>query len=135
MIAGNAIDNVSNIIGYHLYPKLILGNHDNRENFKKNFPHVKTDQNGFVQYAENFDDKTFIFDAKIGLNDFFKVIELNDSKDFEEIKGDSESLAGFLLEVAKEFPKTGQKILFSKHQFIIELADKKGIKRIKVILP
>ena len=45
----------------HLYPKLILGNHDNRENFKKNFPYVRTDQNGFVQYAENFDDKTFIF--------------------------------------------------------------------------
>ena len=45
----------------HLYPKLILGNHDNRENFKKNFPNVKTDQNGFVQYVENFEDKTFIF--------------------------------------------------------------------------
>ena len=45
----------------HLYPKLILGNHDNRENFKKNFPDVKTDQNGFVQYVENFEDKTFIF--------------------------------------------------------------------------
>ena len=34
----------------HLYPKLILGNHDNRENFKKNFPNIKTDKNGFVQY-------------------------------------------------------------------------------------
>ena len=45
----------------HLYPKLILGNHDNRENFKKNFPNVKTDQNDFVQYVENFEDKTFIF--------------------------------------------------------------------------
>ena len=45
----------------HLYPKLILGNHDNRENFKNNFPHVKTDQNGFVQYVENNDDKIFIF--------------------------------------------------------------------------
>ena len=45
----------------HLYPKLILGNHDNRDNFKKNFPDVKTDQNGFVQYYENFGNKTFIF--------------------------------------------------------------------------
>ena len=45
----------------HLYPKLILGNHDNRENFKKNFPDIKTDQNGFVQYYENFGNKTFIF--------------------------------------------------------------------------
>ncbi len=45
----------------HLYPKLIIGNHDNRENFKKNFPNVKTDQNGFVQYVENIEDKAFIF--------------------------------------------------------------------------
>ena len=45
----------------HLYPKLILGNHDNRENFKKNFPYVKTDQNGFIQYTEKYGGKTFIF--------------------------------------------------------------------------
>ena len=45
----------------HLYPKLIIGNHDNRENFKKNFPHVKTDTNGFVQYIEKNEDKAFIF--------------------------------------------------------------------------
>ena len=45
----------------HLYPKLILGNHDDRENFKKNFPNTKTDENGFVQYFEDIEDKRFIF--------------------------------------------------------------------------
>ena len=45
----------------HLYPKLILGNHDNRESFKKNFPNTKTDENGFVQYVEKDGDKSFIF--------------------------------------------------------------------------
>tara|TARA_B100000579_G_scaffold255201_1_gene210102 strand:- start:1531 stop:2328 length:798 start_codon:yes stop_codon:yes gene_type:complete len=45
----------------HLYPKLILGNHDNRENFKKHFPNIKTDENGFVQYVEKDNDKVFIF--------------------------------------------------------------------------
>ena len=80
------------------------------------------------------DEKTFVFDAKIGMNDFYKIIELNDTKEFEEAKADSESLGGFLLEVAKEFPKTGQEIIFREHKFIIELADKKGIKRVKVIL-
>ena len=49
------------ILPDHLYPKLILGNHDDRENFKKNFPNIKIDQNGFVQYSLNFGDKTFIF--------------------------------------------------------------------------
>jgi 3',5'-cyclic AMP phosphodiesterase CpdA len=45
----------------HLYPKLIIGNHDNRENFKNNFPNIKTDKNGFVQYVERDYDKTFVF--------------------------------------------------------------------------
>lgn len=45
----------------HLYPKLLLGNHDDRDTFKKHFPNIKSDQNGFVQYTINFGDKTFIF--------------------------------------------------------------------------
>tara|TARA_Y100001970_G_scaffold22695_1_gene26323 strand:- start:166 stop:963 length:798 start_codon:yes stop_codon:yes gene_type:complete len=61
----------------HLYPKLILGNHDNRDNFKKNFPNVKTDQNGFVQYLENFEDKTFIFlDTNLASTDAGHLCEL-----------------------------------------------------------
>ncbi len=81
------------------------------------------------------DERTFIFDAKIGMNDFYKVIELNDPKEFEETKADSESLAGFLLEVAEEFPETGQQILFKKYKFIIESANNKGIKTVKITLP
>ena len=81
------------------------------------------------------DERTFIFDAKIGMNDFYKVIELNDPKEFEETKADSESLAGFLLEVAEEFPETGQQILFRKYKFIIESANNKGIKTVKITLP
>ncbi len=81
------------------------------------------------------DERTFLFDAKISMNDFYKVIELNDPKEFEETKADSESLAGFLLEVAKEFPEKGQQILFGKYKFIIESANKKGIKTVKITLP
>ena len=44
-----------------LNPKLLIGNHDEREVFKKNFPYITTDQNGFIQYAEDINDKTFIF--------------------------------------------------------------------------
>ena len=81
------------------------------------------------------DERTFVFDAKISMNDFYKVIELDDPKEFEKTKADSESLAGFLLEVAKEFPEKGQQILFDKYKFIIESANKKGIKTVKITLP
>lgn len=81
------------------------------------------------------DDHTFIFDAKINLKDFYKVIELEEEEIFEKAKGESESIAGFILEVAQAFPKAGQLIKFEDYQFVIESVDRKRIKRIKVILP
>ena len=81
------------------------------------------------------DDHTYVFDAKINLKDFYKVIELEDSEGFEKAKGESESLAGFILEVAQVFPKMGQVILYDSYQFVVESVDRKRIKRVKVILP
>tara|TARA_B100001173_G_C15906293_1_gene512174 strand:+ start:116 stop:943 length:828 start_codon:yes stop_codon:yes gene_type:complete len=45
----------------HLFPKFILGNHDNRETFKNYFTDVPIDENGFVQYNIDFDSRRFIF--------------------------------------------------------------------------
>tara|TARA_B100000963_G_scaffold92927_1_gene80027 strand:+ start:2442 stop:3575 length:1134 start_codon:yes stop_codon:yes gene_type:complete len=81
------------------------------------------------------DDFTFIFDAKINLKDFYKVIDLEEEGIFERSKGESESIAGFVLEIAQAFPKVGQVIKFEGYQFVIESVDRKRIKRIKIILP
>jgi gliding motility-associated protein GldE len=80
------------------------------------------------------DDFTFVFDAKINLKDFYKVIDLGAEEIFEKAKGESESIAGFVLEIAQAFPKVGQVIQFEGYQFVIESVDRKRIKRIKVIL-
>ena len=81
------------------------------------------------------DDFTFIFDAKINLKDFYKVIDLEEEGIFERSKGESESIAGFVLEIAQVLPKVGQVIKFEGFQFVIESVDRKRIKRIKIILP
>ena len=81
------------------------------------------------------DDFTFIFDAKINLKDFYKVIDLEEEGIFERSKGESESIAGFVLEIAQVLPKVGQVIKFEGYQFVIESVDRKRIKRIKIILP
>ncbi len=81
------------------------------------------------------DDFTFIFDAKINLKDFYKVIDLEEEGIFERSKGESESIAGFVLEIAQAIPKVGQVIKFEGYQFVIESVDRKRIKRIKIILP
>ncbi len=81
------------------------------------------------------DDFTFVFDAKINLKDFYKVIDLKNEEIFENSKGESESIAGFILEVVQVFPKVGQIIKYEGFKFFIEAVDQKRIKRIKVILP
>ena len=81
------------------------------------------------------DNTTYVFDAKINLKDFYKVIEIDEDEFFEKAKGESESLAGFILELAQALPKMGQVISFNSYQFVIESVDRKRIKRVKVILP
>jgi CBS domain containing-hemolysin-like protein len=81
------------------------------------------------------DENTFIFEAKISLKDFFRILKLEETEIFETIKGDAETLAGLLLEITKKFPKRGQKIKFEGYQFTIEEIGKFRIKQVKVILP
>ncbi len=77
------------------------------------------------------DDNTFVFEGKIPLKDFYKAIKIKDPKIFEDHKGEAESLAGFLLEIAKGFPKRGEVINFENYTFTVEGFENKRIKQIK----
>ena len=79
------------------------------------------------------DDKNFLFEGKISLKDFYRIIEV-DENEFESKKGEAETLAGFLLEISGNFPKKRQKITFHNLIFTIENVDKRRIKQIKVTL-
>jgi gliding motility-associated protein GldE len=79
------------------------------------------------------DDKNYIFEGKINLKDFYRIIAV-DEELFEIKKGEAETLAGFILEILGNFPKKDQKIIFDNCIFIIETVDKKRIKQIKVTL-
>jgi putative hemolysin len=79
------------------------------------------------------DDKTFLFEAKTLLIDFCKIIKVEPSL-FEDVKGESESLGGLILELYADLPKLGDKIYFDNFEFRIEAADNKRIQKIKVII-
>ena len=87
-----------------------------------------------LEYSK-IDEKNFVVDAKVGLKDFYKIIQIEEVEAFEKVKGEAETLAGFILEIAQQLPVFGQKIIFEKIIFTIELVDKKRIKQIKVTLP
>ena len=81
------------------------------------------------------DDYNYVFDGKTALKDFYRVVKIEEEEEFENKKGESETIAGFVLEISGSFPKIGEKVLFKDYQFIVESMDKKRLKRIKVTLP
>jgi gliding motility-associated protein GldE len=81
------------------------------------------------------DSRNFVINAKVSLKDFYRIIDLEDYEAFEKAKGEAETLAGFILEIARQLPVYGQEIVFEQIIFKIELVDRKRIKQIKVTLP
>jgi gliding motility-associated protein GldE len=81
------------------------------------------------------DDYNYVFDGKTTLKDFYRVVKIENEEEFESKKGESETIAGFVLEIFGGFPKRGEKVFFNNYQFIVENLDKKRLKRIKVTLP
>lgn len=81
------------------------------------------------------DDLNYVFEGKTTLKDFYRVVKMEDETSFEENKGESETIAGFVLEIAGSFPKRGEEVLFGDFRFVVESLDKKRLKQIKVTLP
>ena len=81
------------------------------------------------------DDYTFVFEGKTTLKDFYRVVKIDNEEEFELRKGESETIAGFVLEISGSFPKRGGKVIFNDYQFVVESMDKKRLKQIKVTLP
>jgi CBS domain containing-hemolysin-like protein len=82
-------------------------------------------------HFRKLDEKTYIFEGKILLNDFCKIFEIEENI-FEEVRGESETLAGLILELTGEIPQKDQIIKHGKFIFRIESADRRRIKEIRV---
>ena len=76
-------------------------------------------------------DNYYIFDGRITIDDFCRELGL-DSADFDDEKGDAESLAGLLLELRGEFPVKGEKIEFHDLTFSVESFTGRRIEKIGV---
>lgn len=80
------------------------------------------------------DDNNYVFEGKTALKDFYKIIKLEEDSVFEDEKGEAETIAGFVLEISRSFPKLNSKIYFKDYVFTVEALDKKRIKRVKVTI-
>jgi gliding motility-associated protein GldE len=82
---------------------------------------------------QRLNESTYMFDAKISLHEFCKVLNI-DSEIFHQMKGINDSLSQLLLEVNERLPAVGDEITIEPFTFIIESADNKRIKKVKVEL-
>jgi gliding motility-associated protein GldE len=77
------------------------------------------------------DDTTYVFEGKVLINDMCRLMDI-DTEVFDDIRGDSDSLSGLLLEIAGKIPNIGAKLTHNNFNFLIESSDKRRIKRVKV---
>lgn len=79
------------------------------------------------------DNHTYIFEAKIQLNDFFKLDDI-DEELFEKISGEVETLAGLILEIKGEMPTKGERFDYGHYVFEIMAVDNRRIKKVKLYI-
>jgi CBS domain containing-hemolysin-like protein len=79
------------------------------------------------------DDQNYLFEGKILLNDFFRILNL-DEETFEDVKGEAETLAGLILELKGELPRKNETIACKGFLFTIKSVDKRRIKQIQITL-
>ena len=77
------------------------------------------------------DDYTYIFEGRTMINDVCKVMDLP-ADTFERVRGDSDSLAGLVLEIAGHFPVVNDVVSSGDFDFTILELDRNRIKKVKI---
>jgi gliding motility-associated protein GldE len=83
------------------------------------------------KFYTKISENKYIFDGKTLLNDFYKVIGIEESV-FDDVKGEADTLAGLILELKGEIPAKNDTINCKNYVFSIEAVDNRRIKQIKV---
>ena len=76
-------------------------------------------------------DGSYVFDGKTLINDFFRVLDL-DEKEFEEFTDDVETVAGMLLNIKGDFPKVKESIVYKNIRFLVLSVEKHRIVSVRV---
>ena len=81
---------------------------------------------------QRLNQNTYMFEAKVLLADFMKILDLDDDY-FEEVEGEADTLAGLLLEIKGEFPQLHERITYKDFSFEVMEMDERRIVKVKVI--
>ena len=79
------------------------------------------------------DDLNYVFEGKTTLIDMYRTMNI-DGDEFEKMKGEADTIAGFCIEQAGKILLKNEKLSFDKYTFTVEAADKRRIKQVKVTI-
>lgn len=82
-------------------------------------------------YFSKISKDCFVFEGQTSLINMYRALGV-EGEDFENHKGEADSVAGFVLEVAGRIPLKGESINFKNYTFTIESADRRRVKSVKV---
>jgi len=80
---------------------------------------------------KKIDDFTYIFEGKTMINDVCKALHFP-IEIFDKVRGDSDSLAGLVLEIAGEFPQINEEVVCDNFTFVPMEINKNRIEKVKV---
>lgn len=95
--------------------------------------HDESDIDGEDNYYTKIANNIYEFDAKTSLNDFCKIIGFDYNK-LQKYKGESETIAGLLLEINGTIPKKDAKISINNLDFIVISSNERKIIKVKIII-
>ena len=82
---------------------------------------------------EKINDHEYLFEGKIMINDVCRALRIP-SDSFDEIRGDSDSLAGLVLELAGAFPAVEEKLVHGAYTFVPVSISKNRIDKVRLII-
>jgi len=82
---------------------------------------------------KKIDDLNFIFEGKMLINDVCRIIG-EPSDVFDPVRGESDSLAGLILEISGKFPAVNETISYQQYDFTVLEIDKMRIIRVKLTI-
>ena len=80
---------------------------------------------------KKIDDNNYIFEGRVMIQDLCKVMDLP-TETFDTVKGESDSLAGLVLELAGDFPKPAAILTSGDFEFTVLEVAKNRLQKIKV---
>ncbi len=82
---------------------------------------------------KKIDDNTFVPEGGVMVNDVASIMSLP-SDTFDSVKGESDSLAGLILEIAGQIPQVNDSVRIGDFEFVILEVERNRIKKVKVVV-